>query len=60
MSKDFYGNETDIPIYKQTVTVPRLQYEDLLEDSLQLAHLEALGVDNWSGYSHYSTEEEEE
>ena len=34
--------------------------EDMKDSHAQLSHLEALGVDNWEGYSHYSWDEEDE
>jgi hypothetical protein len=36
------------------------EYEGLQEAAKQLAHLEALGVDNWEGYSYYAEDEDEE
>lgn len=33
-----------------TVNIPRGEYEELLEDSLFLSHLEDVGVDSWEGY----------
>lgn len=41
-------------------TITQAEYDRLLEASLQLEHLEAMGVDNWEGYSHYDSDEEEE
>lgn len=34
-----------------TVTIPRSEYESLLDDSVWRSCLEAGGVDNWSYYS---------
>lgn len=45
---------------KSKVTITQLEYDRLLEASLQLEHLEAMGVDNWEGYSYYKDDEEEE
>lgn len=42
------------------ITITHKEYLDLLEDSKQLAHLAACGVDNWEGYSYYSDDEEEQ
>ncbi len=42
------------------ITITNKEYLDLLEDSKQLAHLVATGVDNWVGYSYYADDEEEE
>ena len=33
-----------------TVTIPKGEYEDLIEDSKFLRALEDAGVDNWPGY----------
>lgn len=41
------------------ITITQKEYLDLLEDSKQLAHLAACGVDNWDGYSYYGEEEDE-
>lgn len=38
------------------VTIPRKEYDDLLDDSLLLNCLEGAGVDNWQGYD-YAMEE---
>lgn len=35
---------------KETVTISREEYEELLKDSELLSCLEACGVDNWSGW----------
>lgn len=35
---------------EDTVTIPRVNYEDLKNDSIHLSILEARGVDNWGGY----------
>lgn len=42
------------------ITITDAEYARLLDDSAQLAHLEAMGVDNWDGYSYYKDEDEEE
>ena len=34
----------------QTVTISIEEYQELLEDSKMLLHLEGAGVDNWEGY----------
>lgn len=34
------------------VTIPRAQFERLLEAEMKLEALEAAGVDNWSGFDH--------
>jgi hypothetical protein len=36
---------------KETVTISKEEYEQLLSDSHFLSCLEACGVDNWHGYS---------
>lgn len=41
-------------------TITQAEYDRLLDASLQLEHLESMGVDNWEGYSHYKSDEEEE
>ena len=35
---------------EETITIPKRQYESLLDDSDKLAALEAFGVDNWCGW----------
>lgn len=44
---------------EETVTIPREEYESLLEDSKWLSALENAGVDNWSGieFAHELLEE---
>lgn len=42
------------------VTVQLKRYKQLVEDSLQLEHLNALGVDNWEGYSWYEGDEDDD
>jgi hypothetical protein len=42
------------------ITITDAEYARLLDDSHQLAHLEAMGVDNWDGYSYYKDEDEED
>lgn len=34
----------------ETVTIPKAEYEKLLEDQFWLSCLESAGVDNWGGY----------
>lgn len=36
---------------KETVTIPKEEYESLRQDSNWLSMLEDAGVDNWEGYS---------
>jgi len=36
----------------ETVTIPKSEYESLLEDSKWLQCLEGAGVDNWDGYDY--------
>ena len=48
---------------RETVTIPKEEYESLLEDSRFLAALRAAGVDNWEGYDYafdYLGEDEED
>ena len=41
-----------VPVPKtETVTISRGEYDQLLADQAKLRALEAMGVDNWSGYS---------
>ncbi|MBS7457682.1 hypothetical protein [Coralloluteibacterium stylophorae] len=35
-----------------TVTIPREEYEELLEDQRFIEALRAAGVDNWDGYDY--------
>jgi hypothetical protein len=42
----------------EEITISLRRYNQLLEDSKLLAHLEANGVDNWEGYSCPDEEEE--
>jgi hypothetical protein len=35
---------------EETVTIPKEEYDELMESSLWLLALESAGVDNWSGY----------
>jgi hypothetical protein len=45
---------------QETITIPRSEYEDLIEQSQWLYCLEAAGVDNWTNYGHaYEIYEEE-
>ena len=34
----------------ETVTIPKTEYEKLIEDQYWLGCLERAGVDNWEGY----------
>lgn len=34
----------------EMVTIPKEEYESLLDDRAKLSCLEACGVDNWTGY----------
>jgi hypothetical protein len=43
---------------EEMITIKKSLYEKLLRDSKQLSHLNAAGVDNWEGYSYYSSEED--
>ena len=36
---------------KETITITKAEYEQLLESEAQLDFLAALGVDNWSEYA---------
>lgn len=45
---------------EETITITKKEYDELIEARNQLEHLENLGVDNWSEYSHYSCYEDEE
>lgn len=36
---------------EETVTIPKSEYDQLLEDSNFLECLRGAGVDNWDGYS---------
>jgi hypothetical protein len=47
---------------KETITISKEEYDDLVRDSAFLRCLEAAGVDNWDGISeaHRILEEEEE
>lgn len=36
---------------EETITIPLKRYNDLLESEAFLEALEAVGVDNWEGYS---------
>lgn len=42
--------DEDVPVPAEMVTIPRSEYEDLLEDSKILEDLYARGVDNWEGF----------
>ena len=37
---------------EETVTIPKEEYESLLDDQLFLSCLEGAGVDNWDGYEY--------
>ena len=41
----------DLAQEPETVTISRAEYDQLLADQAKLRALEAMGVDNWSGYS---------
>lgn len=50
---------------KEMVTIPKKEYDELLESSLMLECLKSQGVDNWAGYedalqmfNEYSPEED--
>lgn len=43
---------------EEMIEITKKEYDRLLADSRQLAHLEANGVDNWEGYSRPSDDEE--
>jgi hypothetical protein len=45
---------------EEMVTITKAEYDRLIEADRQLEHLECLGVDNWSEYSHWSSEEDED
>lgn len=45
-----YPQITIIEEKADTVTLPRSEYNDLVEDRQWLHSLEAAGVDNWEGY----------
>ena len=36
---------------QEMVTITKIEYDHLVEDSEWLHYLEAAGVDNWEGYS---------
>ena len=36
---------------EETVTIPKSEYDRLIESEDELARLEVYGVDNWIGYS---------
>lgn len=38
------------PLLEETVTISKLEYEQLLKDQEWLQYLEAAGVDNWAGF----------
>lgn len=42
------------------VQITEKRYASLIEAENQLDHLQALGVDNWEGYSYYKDEDEED
>ena len=37
---------------KETVTITKERYNELVEDQLWLSCLESAGVDNWNGYDY--------
>lgn len=39
-------------VNEETVTIPKEEYESLLDDQLFLSCLEGAGVDNWDGYEY--------
>lgn len=48
---------------QETITIPKKRYRELLEAEKTLYKLEAMGVDNWEGYSEalgYDEDEEED
>lgn len=45
---------------KDTVTISKKQYDALIRDSKFLAHLKALGVDNWEGYRGMASDDEQD
>lgn len=54
------ASPSEEPPKQETVTIPRAEYEDLLQSSEWLACLENAGVDNWGGisFAHELAEEE--
>ena len=44
-------DKIEVPNIRE-VTIPRAEYEKLLERDAWLCALEAAGVDNWQGYSY--------
>ncbi|MGS2743568.1 hypothetical protein ACU6TU_08225 [Halomonas sp. LS-001] len=48
---DSYSKPAPTAAKPETVTISRGDYEQLLADQAKLHALEAMGVDNWSGYS---------
>lgn len=42
------------------ITLTDAEYARLLDDSKQLAYLEAMGVDNWDGYGYYKDYKDED
>lgn len=48
---DSYTKATVPAAKPETVTISRGEYDQLLADQAKLRALEAMGVDNWSGYS---------
>ena len=45
--KDEDKKVTDVVPLKEMITIPRAQYERLIEDQLFLEALKSQGVDNW-------------
>lgn len=37
---------------EETITIPKAQYDQLIQDQQWLQCLAAAGVDNWEGYDH--------
>ncbi len=48
---DSYSKPAPTVAKPETVTISRGEYDQLLADQAKLRALEAMGVDNWSGYS---------
>ena len=48
---DSYSKPAPTAAKPETVTISRGEYDQLLADQAKLRALEAMGVDNWSGYS---------
>jgi hypothetical protein len=52
-----------MPIFEETITISKTEYDRLNDRDLKLSYLEAGGVDNWEWYSEslreYWAEEDE-